>query len=70
MVLLTGEHGRYFKCIHCNITEKVGAAKGKGKAKMNRHETRRLLKKVNQEDAPGESALAQALKTAMAQKKS
>lgn len=32
---------------------------------MSRHEERRLLKKINQDDEPQESALAAALKKAM-----
>ncbi|MFD1318356.1 DNA topoisomerase 3 [Loigolactobacillus zhaoyuanensis] len=63
MVMLSGEKGDYFKCTHCNITEKVGDVKSK--KRMNKGEERRLLQKVNQDDEPGESALAQALKAAM-----
>ncbi|PIO83920.1 DNA topoisomerase III [Loigolactobacillus backii] len=66
MILLTGEKGDYFKCTNCNLTQKVTDIK-KHK-KMSKHEETQLLKKVNADDEPQESPLAQALKAAMARK--
>lgn len=66
MIILTGTKGDYFKCTHCNLTQPVEQVKQQ--RKPNRHETQKLLKKINQDEEPQESALAQALKAAMQQK--
>lgn len=64
MEILEGKNGAYFRCKFCGTTEKMPDKKSSGK-KMNAHETKRLMKKVNQEAEPLESPLAQALKAAM-----
>lgn len=64
MEILDGKNGAYFRCKFCGTTEKIPDKKSGGK-KMNAHEAKRLMKKVNQEAEPLESPLAQALKAAM-----
>ncbi|MBO0477121.1 DNA topoisomerase 3 [Vagococcus sp. DIV0080] len=66
MEILENKNGAYFKCKNCNITEKLDP-KGKKNKKMTKHETNRLMKKVNQEEEQ-ESPLALALKAAMEKK--
>lgn len=63
MEIIDGQKGSYFRCKFDGTTEKIPDRKERNK-KMTKHEERRLLKQVNQE-APQESALAQALKAAM-----
>lgn len=63
MEIHEGKKGKYFKCKYCNLSEKMGDNKNK---KITKHETKRLLKKVNQEaQEEVESPLALALKAAM-----
>lgn len=64
MLIVTGKNGDYFRCKYDGTTEKLTGGK-KQKKKMTKHEERRLLKKINQDDEPQESALAQALKAAL-----
>lgn len=63
MLVVSGANGDYFRCKFDGTTEKLGGRKGR--KKMSRHETRRLMEKVNQDDEPQESALAEALRRAM-----
>lgn len=63
MEILENKNGAYFKCKNCNLTEKMDG-KGKKNKKMTKHETARLMKKVNQQEEE-ESPLALALKAAM-----
>lgn len=65
MEIHEGKNGAYFKCKFCMISEKVPDKKER-KAKLNKHEERKLLKKYSQEKVePEESPLALALKAAM-----
>ncbi len=64
MLLISGKNGNYFRCKYDGTTEKPAAGRKKSK-KMTKHEEKRLLKKVNQEDVPAESPLAAAFKKAM-----
>lgn len=64
MLIVSGKNGDYFRCKYDGTTEKLTGDKKKNK-KMTKHEERRLLKKINQDDEPQESALAQALKAAL-----
>ncbi len=64
MLIVSGKNGDYFRCKYDGTTEKLTGGKKKNK-KMTKHEERRLLKKINQDDEPQESALAQALKAAL-----
>ena len=66
MLIMQGKNGMYFKCKYDGTTEKMLDKKAKNK-KMTKHEERRLLKKINQDSKPQESALAQALKAALQQ---
>ena len=66
MLIVSGKNGEYFRCKYDGTTEKLTGGK-KGKKKMTKHEERRLLKKINQDNEPQESALAQALKQALGQ---
>ncbi|MEG0284791.1 MAG: DNA topoisomerase 3 [Vagococcus sp.] len=66
MEILENKNGAYFKCKNCNITEKLDG-KGKKNKKMTKHETAKLMKKVNQQEEE-ESPLALALKAAMKNK--
>ena len=63
MLIVEGKNGKYFRCKYDGITEKMTV--GKKNKKMTKHEERRLLKKINQDDEPQESPLALALKAAM-----
>ena len=63
MLIVEGKNGKYFRCKYDGTTEKMTV--GKKSKKMTKHEERRLLKKINQDDEPQESPLALALKTAM-----
>lgn len=63
MLIVEGKNGKYFRCKYDGTTEKMTV--GKKNKKMTKHEERRLLKKINQDDEPQESPLALALKTAM-----
>ncbi|GBG95295.1 DNA topoisomerase III [Ligilactobacillus salitolerans] len=64
MLLVEGKNGTYFRCKYDGTTEKPTGGKKRSK-KMTKHEEKRLLKKVNQDEEPAESALALALKKAM-----
>lgn len=64
MLIVTGKNGDYFRCKYDGTTEKLTGGK-KQKKKMTKYEERRLLKKINQDNEPQESALAQALKAAL-----
>ncbi|MDR0922072.1 MAG: DNA topoisomerase III [Lactobacillales bacterium] len=64
MEIIEGKNGNYFKCKYDGTTEKI-SGKNERKKKMTKQEEKRLLKKINQENEPQESALAQALKAAM-----
>ena len=66
MEILENKNGAYFKCKNCNLTEKMEKS-GKKNKKMTKHETARLMKKVNQQEEE-ESPLALALKAAMKNK--
>ena len=63
MLIVEGKNGKYFRCKHDGTTEKMTV--GKKNKKMTKHEERRLLKKINQDNEPQESSLALALKAAM-----
>lgn len=63
MLIVEGKNGKYFRCKYDGITEKMTV--GKKNKKMTKHEERRLLKKINQDNEPQESPLALALKAAM-----
>lgn len=63
MLIVEGKNGKYFRCKYDGTTEKMTV--GKKNKKMTKHEERRLLKKINQDDEPQESPLALALKAAM-----
>lgn len=63
ILIVEGKNGKYFRCKYDGTTEKMTV--GKKNKKMTKHEERRLLKKINQDDEPQESPLALALKTAM-----
>ena len=63
MLIVEGKNGKYFRCKYDGTTEKMTV--GKKNKKMTKHEERRLLKKINQDDEPQESSLALALKAAM-----
>lgn len=65
MLIVTGKNGDYFKCKYDGTTEKMEKGGKKGKKKMTKREERRLMQKINQDNEPQESALAQALKAAM-----
>ncbi|WP_416354060.1 DNA topoisomerase 3 [Agrilactobacillus fermenti] len=67
MEILEGKNGPYFRCKYDGTTEKMTSKKQRSQ-KMNKHETRKLMQKVNQADDPGESPLALALKAAMKEK--
>lgn len=63
MLIVEGKNGKYFRCKYDGTTEKMTV--GKKNKKMTKHEERRLLKKINQDNEPQESSLALALKAAM-----
>lgn len=63
MLIIEGKNGKYFRCKYDGTTEKMTV--GKKNKKMTKHEERRLLKKINQDNEPQESSLALALKAAM-----
>lgn len=63
MLIVEGKNGKYFRCKYDGTTEKMTV--GKKNKKMTKHEERRLLKKINQDDEPQESPLALALKAVM-----
>lgn len=63
MLIVEGKNGKYFRCKYDGTTEKMTV--GEKSKKMTKHEERRLLKKINQDDEPQESPLALALKAAM-----
>lgn len=63
MLIVEGKNGKYFRCKYDGTTEKMTV--GKKNKKMTKHEERRLLKKINQNNEPQESSLALALKAAM-----
>lgn len=63
MLIVEGKNGKYFRCKYDGTTEKITV--GKKNKKMTKHEERRLLKKINQDNEPQESSLALALKAAM-----
>ena len=63
MLIVEGKNGKYFRCKYDGTTEKMTV--GKKSKKMTKHEERRLLKKINQDNEPQESSLALALKAAM-----
>lgn len=67
MEILEGKNGPYFRCKFDGTTEKMMSGKQR-KQKMNKHEEKRLLKKINQDEEPMESPLAAALKAAMKDK--
>ena len=69
MEILDGKNGAYFRCKYDGTTEKMLDKKTAGNKKMNKHEEKRLLQKVNQEAEPVESPLAAALKAAMEKNK-
>lgn len=65
MLLVEGKNGTYFRCKYDGTTEKPNDRKKKNK-KMTKHEEKRLMKKINQDEEPAESPLAAALRKAMA----
>lgn len=67
MLIVEGKNGKYFRCKYDGTTEKMTV--GKKNKKMTKHEERRLLKKINQDNEPQESSLALALKAAMSKNK-
>jgi DNA topoisomerase-3 len=63
MEIHEGKSGKFFKCKYCNVSEKMDHPKNK---KITKHETKRLMQKVNKEAKEEvESPLALALKAAM-----
>ncbi|WP_414839882.1 DNA topoisomerase 3 [Carnobacterium sp. TMP28] len=62
MEIHEGKSGKFFKCKYCNVSEKMDHTKNK---KITKHETKRLMQKVNKEAEEVESPLALALKAAM-----
>lgn len=64
MVIIEGQSGAYFRCLNDGTTEKMLDKKDR-KKKISKHEERRLIQKVNQEEEPAESPLAIALRKAM-----
>lgn len=64
MEIIDGKNGSYFRCKYDGTTEKMLDKKERSK-KMTKHEERRLLKKINDQEEPQESPLAAALKAAM-----
>ena len=64
MLIMTSKNGNYFKCKYDGTTEKITSEKTKNK-KMTKKEEKQLLKKINKDNEPKESALAQALKQAL-----
>ena len=63
MEIHEGKAGKFFKCKYCNVSEKMDNTKNK---KITKHETKRLMQKVNKEaQEEVESPLALALKAAM-----
>jgi len=64
MLIVAGKNGDYFRCKYDGTTEKM-TGKKKGSKKMTKREEKRLLQKVNRDNEPQESALAQALKAAL-----
>lgn len=66
MVILEGKNGTYFKCTTCSFSEKMNSQQKKAK-KVSKREEKQLLKKYSQQQAPQESALAQALQAAFAE---
>lgn len=65
MEIHEGKNGNYFKCKYCNITEKL---EGKSSKKPSKHETKKLMQKINTQQEEVESPLALAMKAAMAKK--
>jgi DNA topoisomerase-3 len=63
MEIIEGKNGAFFRCKFDGTTEKMLDKKERNK-KLTKHEERRLMKKINQ-DEPQESPLAAALKAAM-----
>lgn len=66
MEIIEGKNGAFFRCKFDGITEKMADKKERNK-KLTKHEERRLMQKINQEE-PQESPLAAALKAAMEKK--
>ncbi len=66
MEIIDGQKGTYFRCKFDGTTEKMADKKERSK-KITKHEERRLMNKINQ-DEPQESPLAAALKAAMEKK--
>lgn len=66
MEIIEGKNGAYFRCKFDGTTEKMADKKERSK-KLSKHEERRLMNKINQEE-PQESPLAAALKAAMEKK--
>ncbi|MCA9765282.1 MAG: DNA topoisomerase 3 [Carnobacterium sp.] len=62
MEIHEGKSGKFFKCKYCNVSEKMDYTKNK---RITKHETKRLMQKVNKEAEVVESPLALALKAAM-----
>jgi len=65
MEIHEGKTGKYFKCKYCNVTEKI---EGKNSKKPSKHETKKLMKKINQQEEEAESPLALAMKAALEKK--
>lgn len=65
MEIHEGKNGNYFKCKYCNVTEKL---EGKNSKKPSKHETKKLMQKINNQQEEVESPLALAMKAAMAKK--
>lgn len=65
MEIHEGKNGNYFKCKYCNITEKI---KEKNNKKPSKHETKKLMQKINKQQEEVESPLALAMKAAMEKK--
>lgn len=61
MEIIDGKNGTFFRCKYDGTTEKMMDKKAR-KKKMSKHETKQLMKKINQDDEPVESPLAAALK--------
>lgn len=57
MVLIEGKNGAYFKCVTCSVTEKV-VSKSEKKKKITKHEEKRLMQKINQQQEVVESPFA------------
>lgn len=62
MVLIDGKNGAYFKCQTCQISQKIEQETARSK-KVTKHETKRLMQKINNDHVEAENPFAAALKS-------